>query len=323
MLHEILVLTIGLSTVAQSTAQPPRPQQSKPKPSSTQRPPAQNPDGMTNAEVVQLVKAGFGEDLIVGRIRQSPIKSFDVSTAALVNLKTAGVSERIIATMLGLPETSQAPQTGGSSPYPTKTPAQPATQAISLAPPATKSVEGRDAGIYIESSQRVVQLEPTVFTGAKTGGVFTSSLTMGIKKVKWKAVVRSPGAVQRVQTTTPEFYFYFETTSSGLSNTGGLSTMLGASSPNEFVLARMTKKSNERELIVGEFGAFGASSGTRSQDTIELLIEKLGAGTYRVVPKYPLGPGEYCFFYAAGASSFAASGTGKLFDFGVDPAGEG
>jgi hypothetical protein len=52
---------------------------------------------------------------------------------------------------------------------------------------------------------------------------------------------------------------------------------------------------------------------------VPLTIERLEAGVYRVVPKEPLAAGEYCFFYAAGASSFAASGTGKLFDFGVDP----
>jgi hypothetical protein len=28
--------------------------------------------------------------------------------------------------------------------------------------------------------------------------------------------------------------------------------------------------------------------------------------------------GEYCFFYAAGASTMMAAGSGKLFDFGVD-----
>jgi hypothetical protein len=117
----------------------------------------------------------------------------------------------------------------------------------------------------------------------------------------------------------PEFYFYFETRGSGLSHSGGpMGSLMGASSPNEFVLARMTGKETERELIVGQFGVFGASSGTRSEDTIELAIERLAPGIYRVAPRAPLEAGEYCFFYAAGASMFAAAGTGKLFDFGVD-----
>jgi hypothetical protein len=93
--------------------------------------------------------------------------------------------------------------------------------------------------------------------------------------------------------------------------------MQGASSPNEFVLVRLAQSENDRSVVLGEFGAFGASSGARSQDTIEFKIEKLGPGRYRVLPA-ALQPGEYAFFYASGAATLGAGNTGKLFDFGVD-----
>ena len=80
----------------------------------------------------------------------------------------------------------------------------------------------------------------------------------------------------------------------------------------------MERKGKERELTVGEFGLFGATSGTSSHDTIDLEVEKFAPGVYKVTAKEPLKRGEYCFFYAAGASQFAAAGSGKLFDFGVD-----
>lgn len=83
----------------------------------------------------------------------------------------------------------------------------------------------------------------------------------------------------------------------------------------------MNVKDKERELIVGEFGVFGASSGTRSKDTVEFEVAKLSGGIYRVRPSAPLPPGEYSFFYAAGASSLGAGGSGKLFDFGLDGTG--
>src|SRR5205823_1180032 len=99
----------------------------------------------------------------------------------------------------------------------------------------------------------LVPLEPTVFTGTKTGGVFTSAITGGLKKAQWKAVVRSARALQRA-TASPAFYFYFEREGAGLNNSGLIGAlMFGASSPNEFVLARMTPAANERELVVGEF----------------------------------------------------------------------
>lgn len=69
---------------------------------------------------------------------------------------------------------------------------------------------------------------------------------------------------------------------------------------------------------MGEFGVFGATSGTRSKDTIDLKIEKMSGGAYRVTPAVPLAPGEYCFFYAAGSSTSGAGTVGKLFDFGIE-----
>jgi hypothetical protein len=83
----------------------------------------------------------------------------------------------------------------------------------------------------------------------------------------------------------------------------------------------MVRKRDERELIVGQFGAFSASTGTRSEDTIPLRVERLAPGAYRVTPGEELGPGEFCFFYAAGASMLGSGAVGKLFDFGVDPPG--
>jgi hypothetical protein len=82
----------------------------------------------------------------------------------------------------------------------------------------------------------------------------------------------------------------------------------------------MEKKVDSRELIVGEFGTFSASSGTRGKDTVEIGIERLAPGIYRVTPTTSLLPGEYCFFYGGGGATLGVGGgaTGKLFDFGVD-----
>lgn len=55
---------------------------------------------MTNADVLALVGAGFGEDLIIARIQDGGERAFDLSTQALISLKKSGVSERVIAMML-------------------------------------------------------------------------------------------------------------------------------------------------------------------------------------------------------------------------------
>lgn len=447
------ILLVGVSAFAQ---QPPK--------SSAKASPQAKAAAITNGDVVSLVKAGFNDDLVIARIQQASTKAFDLSTEGMVALKSAGVSQRLIAFMLtgvdpGSLATTRSTSSAAASlaPAPTavvtitagteiklrltrtlssaevktgesvtlaaaddvvingevvikkdspawgkitrvtsqrltragsvefsidsvkavnsaevklsgghsakagrglvtanelilesglvltakvaddqpisisamgKATENPSTSTAEpskgstpapLMPLSTTSVEGREAGIYFKDGEKMIQIEPSVFSGGKTGSLLVSGLTYGVKKAKWKAVVRSARAAQRIQTVSPEFYFYFETRGSGLSNTGGLAALLGASSPNEFVLAKMDRADKQRELTVGEFGVFGATSGTSSHDTIDLTIEKLGPGVYKVTPKEPLkAREEYCFFYAAGASQFAAAGNGKLFDFGID-----
>ena len=166
----------------------------------------------------------------------------------------------------------------------------------------------------------LVPLEPTVFSQGKSGGLFASAMTFGLAKAKWKAIVRGARAELRTSIQQPVFHFHFEDKSSGLGNTGGFAGWVAsASSPNEFVLVQMYEKPDRRELVVGEYNAFGSSTGTRSEDTVPLKIERLAPGVYRVTPTEPLGGGEFCFFYAAGAATLGGGVTGKPFDFGVDP----
>ena len=269
---------------------------------------------MTNADVVKMVKAGLTDVVIVAAIRNAARTTFRLDADALIALKSSGVSDVIVTAMF---DPSAQPKSAAS---PATMPRTSASTSGTPTPAVTEPL--RDAGIYVgtgDDERALVALEPTTFSQGKTGSVFTSAITYGIKKAKWKAIVRSATANIRITEPTPVFYFHFEQKGSGLSQTGGFAGWLsGASSPNEFVLAKMTAKRRERELIVGEFGLFGSSSGTRSKDTVDFRVEKVGPGVYKVTPSAPLEPGEYCFFYAAGASTFGAGTVGKLFDFGVD-----
>lgn len=282
-----------------------------PQPRSDQR-------ALTNEDVITMARAGLSEALIITSIRQAKVRAFALTPEALIQLKSAGVSESILTVMLD--PAADVPYT--------------APAAVSNKPDISDNpATAHDAGIYVDLGKgepRLVQLEPTVFSEGKTGGIFASKMTYGLVKEKWKAVVRGKTANQRIQSVHPFFYFYFELKGAGLSNTGGFSGwMAGASSPNEFLLARMDQKSDGRELIVGQSGSLGASSGARSKDVMNLKIEKLSPGIYRVSPSDPLTFGaEYCFFYAGGPSAVTAPGginpamsggnIGKLFDFGVD-----
>jgi hypothetical protein len=54
---------------------------------------------LTNRDVLNLHAAGFGDDLLIAKIENSP-NDFSVEPADLVALKRAGVSERVVTTML-------------------------------------------------------------------------------------------------------------------------------------------------------------------------------------------------------------------------------
>lgn len=279
------------------------------RPAPTVKAPAE-PD-MTNVDVLRLARAGFSDTLLVARIRAAKKPVFDLSSAALLELKEAGVSEAVVAAMIDptAPALAAAPvpdtRTTDPKPAPRNDPTDP------LAP--------HRPGIYVDvgtATPELVELEPTVFTQGKTGGLFTSALTWGLVKAKWKALINGAGAVRRVSSRQPAFYFYFQDQEHPVGTTAG--SLASAASPNEFVLARMTPKGNRRELVVGEIGALGANSGTRSEDTADVEIEKLAPGVYRVRPAVPLYPGEYCFFHTAAAASANGGVSGRLFDFGID-----
>ena len=235
----------------------------------------------------------MGDALIISKIRSSKC-TFDVSTDALVSLKQAAVTDGVIQAMIQV-STPDANVTG--------------TKVFSADPNNPQSPH--DAGIYSYDGKTMVQLEPTVYSGTNTGGIFKSAMTYGIATAKLKANIRNSHATIRVSSAA-DFYFYFEQTSSGLSNSTGVQAYLtGATSPNEFVLLRMESKKNDREVMLASFGAFRMSTGTQEKDSVGFTATKVAPGVYKVsVPS--LKPGEYCFYYGTTLNQH------KLFDFGVD-----
>src|SRR6202158_2120898 len=90
--------------------------------------------------------------------------------------------------------------------------------------------------------------------------------------------------------------------------------------PEDFALARMDAKGKERQLVVGHASSFGGiTNGVRPEDSVQVDIQKVAPGVYKVSPVKPLAPGEYCFLPSGAAGAFVTYG-GRLFDFGVDQA---
>jgi hypothetical protein len=252
---------------------------------------AQNKEIVTNDTIIALTEANLGEAIIIDKIRASSCE-FNLFTNDLLSLKKAGVADTVIQAMIQV-----------------STPAMNVT-ATKLSADPNNPQSPHDAGIYSYDGKTMVQLEPTVYSGTKTGGLFKSAMTYGIASAKMKASIRNSHADIRVPAHV-EFYFYFEQASSGLSNSTGIAAYFtGATSPNEFVLLRMDSKKNDREVVLASFGAYRMSTGTQAKDSVDFTTAKIMPGIYKV--SVGLDSGEYCFYYGTTTNQH------KLFDFGVN-----
>jgi tetratricopeptide (TPR) repeat protein len=73
---------------------------------------------LSNESITSMVRAGLGEELVIGKIRTSS-GQYDLSADALIALKKSGVSDRVIQAMLAsapAPGTAAPPAAAGPSP---------------------------------------------------------------------------------------------------------------------------------------------------------------------------------------------------------------
>lgn len=260
---------------------------------------------LNNDSVVKMVKAGLSDDVVVATINSSP-GQYTTNPDGLIALKQAGVTDKVIAAMI----------TKGSA---GSTPSSPPTQpAVSNDPNDPRSPH--EAGIWVNGRGKMVELEPSVYSSGKTGGMLATAMTYGIAKTKIKAVIRNAHSNTRVSDPGAAFYFYFEVTEAGLSNAS--TPFGGTTTPNEYVLIKFDVKNNSRETVTGKLNAYGASGGVDDKTAVDFTYEKLSPGVYKVTPKKALEKGEYGFMSPMGGAAVspygAAATSNKVFDFGVD-----
>jgi hypothetical protein len=173
-----------------------------------------------------------------------------------------------------------------------------------------------EAGIYIFSADapvgsKMAMLEPSVYSQQNMGGGLAFALTYGLAKMKMKAVIRGAHSNLRLNDTQPTFYFYFEQTRAGLSNSS--LAFGGTSTPNEYTLLKFEIKGDSRETVTGKVGTLGTSTGTDDKASVPFTYTKLRPGVYKVVLSASLQPGEYGFISSVGGGNSSFS---RVFDFG-------
>lgn len=248
---------------------------------------AQNPakpaqEVLTNEHVISMTKAGLSTSIIVNKIRASTTK-FDLSTDELMRLKREKVADDVVNAMLDT-----------ATPY-SESVSRPRGSSASADDP-NDPLASHEPGVYFyeekDGQKAMTQIDPSLYRKAKAGGMFTSALTYGIKKIKFKAVLAGPHAKLQLSSGQPVFYFY----------TPG-------ATPKEFALVKMDVKKDSRQVIISEANIFGAEAGLQDKAVHPIEYEKIAPGVFKVWMKTPLPAGEYGFLPGATAE--------RAYDFGV------
>ena len=250
---------------------------------------------LTNDDVVQMVKGGFDESTTIAAI-DSAATNFDTSVQALMALKTVGVSEKVISSMLA------ATKKKSEAAKPTATAAAPAAAAYPDVP--------EDMGVYtkLKGSLAEVYAEPVSW---KSGGVGKSMLTGGFTKGHVNATVSGPKS--KLQLGTPiEFVI----------------KCAEGVTPSEYMLLKLDQKGDRREFRAVTGGVYHSSSGI-DKDAIKFDFQKIATRTFKIALT-GLKKGEYGFLPpgsgSVGGTGGGASGqtvqggsmtSGKLYSFGV------
>lgn len=242
---------------------------------------------LTNQSIIDLVALGLPENVIVTKIETSEC-NFDTSLEAIKKLNGEGIAGNILVAMMS---------------------------ASHDAATAKKAEENSKSGIYyIESDSVQKQVLPTVFSGTKAntlGAVFSA----GIASTKVMAIINGPNSGMQVRTSKPEFRFVFNAETNALSVTDWWFS--SSNSPRQFALVKLKVKKNDRQLQMGKVNAYaGLDMSVDQKAKIDFDVEQESEGVFRVIPKTPLEPGEYCFFFQGTLPSKSVSNN-SVFDFSV------
>ena len=259
---------------------------------------------LTNETIIQLVKAGIGNDAVIAKIKATP-GNYALSTDDLIALKNAGVSGDVIAAMIAGPAKAEAP----------------AAMSLTDINPMTP----HPSGLYLidAAANRLDRIDPTVSNQAKTGGIFGYALTMGIASMSVKVAISGESARVVAASGSPSFYMFFDASNpqtANISSSWAAGSAQTVVSPSEFTLIRLAQKDGRREARVGSMNIGGAKTGVMDHDRIPFDYQMVRDGVYKVTLKAPLEPGQYGFIYALNGGGTNGAMSARIFDFSV-PAG--
>jgi len=234
---------------------------------------------LTNDSIIKMVKAGLGEDIVLSSIRSQPGR-YSTGADDLIALKSAGVSDKVIAAMMN--------SGGAAAPAAAATPAPAAGGAPIVA----------EIGVYYRKNDQWADLNPEV-VNFKTGGVLKTIGTAGIVKGDVNGHVEGARSPNRIASPVDLLVY----TPDGVAIT-------------EYQLLRLRDSKDAREFRTVTGGVMHVSGGA-TRDLVPFDSRKLAPRTYEIVLPN-LGAGEYGLLPPASGDATASTGrVGKIYSFSI------
>ncbi|CAN5526686.1 hypothetical protein BH10ACI4_BH10ACI4_23650 [soil metagenome] len=210
------------------------------------------PKTLTNDSIVRMVKAGLGDDLILQTIAAQPGR-YTTDADALVALKGAGVSDRIISGMVNKVRRQLTP----------------VKETVAVEP------QVNEIGVYYKDRNgNWVSMEPEI-VHIKSGGWIKSTVTNGI--IKQDRNGRINGRESKLALQAPIEFLIF--TPEGVGAT-------------EYDLLKFRVHSDNREFRTLTGGVFHSSGGA-DRDEVPFAPVKTAPRTYQFTVDHKVGGGEF------------------------------
>jgi len=240
---------------------------------------------MNNDSIVKMVKAGLSDDLIVTTINASP-GTYDTSADGIIALKTAGVSDKVLAAIIARAAAPAVPLVAPPPPPP--------APAVPSRPPGID-----DVGVYFQDKSGAWKtLEPEI-VNFKTGGVLKSIASEGI--VKGDVNGHVPGKHAKNVLTFPVTLAVYVPEGVDIA---------------EYQLLRLRENSNNREFRSVTGGVFHQSGGA-ARDDLEFHADKIAPRVYKIVLDQALGKGEYGLLPPGSYTSSNMASGGKIYSMSI------
>ncbi|MDE1177666.1 MAG: hypothetical protein PW789_13855 [Edaphobacter sp.] len=235
---------------------------------------------LNNTSVIRMAQANLSDDLIIQAINTQP-GQYTTDADAMIALKEAGVSERVITAMINRGRRRLTP--GG--------------EATDDPPPAPVTViPVNEIGVYYKDRKGIWQPIEAEVIHAKSGGWLKSTATHGIIKTDMNGRVN--GAQSKLALQAPiEFMVY---------------TPDGAAAA-DYTLVRFRLHPDYREFRTLTGGVFHSTGGA-DRDEVKFNATRIAARTYTFTIDHAVGGGEYGIL-PPGTANIANGG--KIYTFAI------